>query len=261
MRALEVKRLKAAQKPGRAQTPGRETPGSTTTAAMTPQSAVTLQRSIGNAGFGRALAATPVQRAGGKKPDWKNKSTKEALRTVKHRHKDDPLVLALVDTLHHVVPKSALSQYATLLDNDQLRSVVSTLKPVAKSAFKNDQAALADVSLALKNIPSNYVLGPRPEERSDDPGNSGADLNRTSSGSVTPRSKQLELVYEHVVAAVEAGEPLGNTELKEGFLRPLKKACEMHVAIGAERGYDDVGLDEHRGHWEKTSGKYHRRKK
>ncbi|MEV0090292.1 DUF4157 domain-containing protein [Streptomyces sp. NPDC050738] len=181
--------------------------------------------------------AGAVQRA----PDWKNTPTKNALAAQKALAPLDPLI----NTLHHIVPKSDLAEFASWLDAAQLASVVSTLRPVAATAFTSTAGSLNAVSKALKNVPANLVLGPRPETRMDDPGSSGADLNFDQEGSITPRSEELEKVYDFIVrkrSSVPGGTPVVTTaELNSDFLAPIVAACTAHGP--------GVGLDPNRAVW------------
>ncbi|SDC00859.1 protein of unknown function [Streptomyces prasinopilosus] len=186
---------------------------------------------------------TPVQRA----PDWKNNPTKNALAAQKAAHPGD----ALVHTLHHIVPKSLLEQFARLLSPAQLTQVVNALQPHAPSAFTTPQASLGAVSKALKNLPANFALGPEPAGRSDDPGSSGPDLNySTEDGSITPRSEQLERVYEFIDQQVNAGGPVAPGDLQTRFIAPLIVACQEHALAIARDGLSGpVGLDPNRTRW------------
>ncbi|MEV5947629.1 DUF4157 domain-containing protein [Streptomyces sp. NPDC051993] len=177
-----------------------------------------------------------VQRA----PDWKNNPTKQALAAQKAL---DPLN-PLLDTLHHIVPKSDLAEFASWLDPAQLTLLVTTLKPLAPTAFTSNTATPAAVAKALKNVPANYAIGPRPETRTDDPGSSGPDLNYTADGAITPRSEELERVYDFIQrkrTEVANGQPVTATELNNEFLTPMVNACTAHGPA--------VGLDPNRTLW------------
>ncbi|MFJ8855586.1 hypothetical protein [Streptomyces sp. NPDC102437] len=213
-----------------------------------------LQSSLGNAavvqmlrqgagsGTGDGAGPTPVQRAG----DWKNNPTKNALATEKAANPGN----ALVHTLHHIVPKSLLEKFAGLLTATQLTDVVTALAPVAPTAFTSNSAQLNAVSKALKNVPANFALGPEPAVRNDDPGSSGADLNFTEDGAITPRSEQLERVYDFIEAKVSAGAAVAQADLQSDFIDPLRQACVEHNAVIARLGLaNGVGLDPNRTAW------------
>ncbi|MGW2176721.1 eCIS core domain-containing protein [Streptomyces sp. NPDC001732] len=189
-----------------------------------------------------STAGTAVQRAG----DWKNNPTKNALAAEKAANPGN----ALVHTLHHIVPKSLLERFAGLLTPAQLTDVVTALGPVAPTAFTSTSAQLNAVSKALKNIPANFALGPAPADRNDDPGSSGPDLNFTEDGAITPRSEQLEHVYDFIDAKVTAGAAVTQAELQNDFIDPLERACIEHNAVIARLGLaNGVGLDPNRTAW------------
>ncbi|MFJ2878786.1 DUF4157 domain-containing protein [Streptomyces sp. NPDC086796] len=189
-----------------------------------------------------STAGTAVQRAG----DWKNNPTKNALAAEKAANPGN----ALVHTLHHIVPKSLLEQFAGLLTPAQLTSVVTALAPLAPTAFTTNSTQPASVSKALKNVPANFALGPAPGDRNDDPGNSGPDLNFTEDGAITPRSEQLEHVYDFIEAKVSAGAAVTPAELQNDFIAPLEQACIEHNAVVARLGLaNGVGLDPNRTAW------------
>lgn len=213
-----------------------------------------LQSSLGNAavvqmlrqdaasGTGNGAGPTPVQRAG----DWKNNPTKNALATEKAANRGN----ALVHTLHHIVPKSLLEKFAGLLTATQLTDVVTALAPVAPTAFTSNSAQLNAVSKALKNVPANFALGPEPAVRNDDPGSGGPDLNFTGDGEITPRSEQLERVYDFIDAKVSAGAAVAQADLQSDFIDPLRQACIEHNAVIASLGLaNGVGLDPNRTAW------------
>lgn len=189
-----------------------------------------------------STAGTPVQRAG----DWKNNPTKNALAAQKAANPGN----ALVHTLHHIVPKSLLEKFAGLLTPGQLTDVVTALAPVAPTAFTSNSAQLNAVSKALKNVPANFALGPEPAVRNDDPGSGGPDLNFAGDGAITPRSEQLERVYDFIDAKVTAGAAVAQADLQNDFIDPLKQACIEHNAVIARLGLaNGVGLDPNRTAW------------
>ncbi|MET8949954.1 eCIS core domain-containing protein [Streptomyces sp. NPDC004393] len=186
-------------------------------------------------------ARTPIQRV-----EWKNNRTQKALRTKKGERPGDPLV----HTLHHIVPKSLLQDFAGLLSDAQRARVVTVLQPLAPTAFTSPSTQLDAVSKALKNIPANFALGPEPGNRNDDPGNAGPDLNySTEDGAITPRSEQLERVYDFIKDKVDRGGPVTDPELETRFISPLVLACTAHNDINARLGLDDVGLHPGRTAW------------
>ncbi|MEV6164283.1 DUF4157 domain-containing protein [Streptomyces sp. NPDC052052] len=191
---------------------------------------------------GSPTAETPVQRAG----DWKNNPTKNALAAEKAANPGN----ALVHTLHHIVPKSLLGDFAALLTATQLTDVVTELAPHAPTAFTTASAQAGAVSKALKNVPANFALGPEPAVRNDDPGSSGPDLNYTEDGSITPRSEQLEHVYDFIEAKVRAAAAVTQVELQDQFIDPMRQACIEHNAVIARLGLaNGVGLDPNRTAW------------
>ncbi|MFE7105325.1 DUF4157 domain-containing protein [Streptomyces sp. NPDC057575] len=189
-----------------------------------------------------STAGTSVQRAG----DWKNNPTKNALAAEKAANPGN----ALVHTLHHIVPKSTLEKFAGLLTATQLTDVVTALQPVAPTAFTSNSAQLNAVSKALKNLPANFALGPEPAVRNDDPGSSGPDLNFTEDGAITPRSEQLEHVYDFIEAKVSGNAAVTQAELQNDFITPMRQACIEHNAVVASLGLaNGVGLDPGRTVW------------
>ncbi|UUU28221.1 DUF4157 domain-containing protein [Streptomyces sp. DSM 40750] len=178
---------------------------------------------------------TAVQRAGG---DWKNNQTKKELKSYKTANAGS----VIVDTLHHIVPKSDLKLLSNLLTPSQWQLVADELRAVAPTASFPLTVASADaLSKALANVPANYVIGPRPEQRNDDPGNSGPDLN-FSGGATTPRSAELQKAYDFVNAhrSATAG-TIPSADLQTNFIDPIKAACTTHGTA--------VGLDSSRAGW------------
>ncbi|SCF97321.1 hypothetical protein [Streptomyces sp. Ncost-T10-10d] len=126
-----------------------------------------------------------VQRS--KKKDWKLGSTSNELAAVKTAHSSDPLV----DTLHHIIPKSFFQPFLAVLTPAQERQIGTTPAPLAPKAF-----GTSDVDKALKNMPANFRVGPRPEDRTDGPGD-GLDLTEDAKGNTTPRSAELENAFKY----------------------------------------------------------------
>ncbi|NYV73842.1 hypothetical protein [Streptomyces sp. UH6] len=180
-----------------------------------------------------------VQRA--KAKDWKLGSTSTELAAVKAGHPGDPLV----DTLHHIIPKSLFQPFLALLSPSQVLQITTDLAPLAPAAF-----ASPNTDKALKNLPANFRIGPRPEDRSDDPG-SGLDVNTTASGNTTPRSEQLENVYHYMEAAITAG-AVTQTDFDTLFLAPMIDACTQHGTA--------INIDPARATWvtDPATGKYHK---
>lgn len=180
-----------------------------------------------------------VQRAKGK--DWKLGSTSTELASVKANHPGDPLV----DTLHHIIPKSLFQPFLALLTPAQVQQITTNLAPLAPDAF-----ASPNTDKALKNVPANFRIGPRPEARSDDPG-SGIDVNTTASGNTTPRSAQLENAYNYMAAAITAG-AVTQPDFDTQFLAPMIDACTQHGAA--------INIDPARATWvsDPATGKYHK---
>ncbi len=248
---------------------GRRTAGPATAV----QRMLGLQRLAGNAAVARALTderhphtagcgdhPAAVQRAVGavavvqrakKKDDWKNARTKAELKA--YKQSVDPAVADLADTLHHIVPKSDLKHLAGLLTPAQQQSVVQQVAPVAPTAGFPDVASVTAERLqsALANVPANFVIGPRPEQRNDDPGSSGPDLNRRN-GITTPRSAELQRVYDFISTHRGAAPgTIPDDELQQQFITPLVEACMRHGP--------DVGLDHQRAGWSRgIDGKYQR---
>ncbi|MFE7037911.1 hypothetical protein P6B95_18045 [Streptomyces atratus] len=222
-----------------------------------PGALLALQRSIGNAAVaamiersrhehgprcgpadsGGAVGVGVVQRA--KKKDWKLGSTSNELAAVKTAHSSDPLV----DTLHHIIPKSLFQPFLAVLTPAQEQQVSTTLAPLAPKAF-----GTSDVDKALKNMPANFRVGPRPEDRTDDPGD-GLDLNKDAKGNTTPRSAELENAFNYMTAAINAG-TVTQADFESKFLAPVEAACRLHGTL--------INIDPARGTWlQDTSGKYH----
>ncbi|MEV6476795.1 hypothetical protein [Streptomyces sp. NPDC051657] len=180
-----------------------------------------------------------VQRA--KAKDWKLGSTSTELASVKAGHPGDPLV----DTLHHIIPKSLFQPFLALLDSAQVQQITTDLAPLAPAAF-----ASPNVDKALKNVPANFRVGPRPEDRSDDPG-SGLDVNTTASGNTTPRSAQLENAHNYMAAAIAAG-TVTQADFDTLFLAPMIDACTQHGTA--------IDIDPARATWvsDPATAKYHK---
>ncbi|MFE3516364.1 hypothetical protein [Streptomyces sp. NPDC059166] len=178
-----------------------------------------------------------VQRA----KDWKLGSTSTELASVKAAHPGDPLV----DTLHHIIPKSLFQPFLALLSPAQVAQITADLAPLAPAAF-----ASPSVDKALKNLPANFRVGPRPEIRTDDPG-SGLDVNTDATGTTTPRSAQLENAHNYMAAAIAAGK-VTQTDFDTQFLAPVKDACTLHGTA--------IDIDPARAKWipDPTPGKYHK---
>ena len=202
----------------------------------------------------RATPAPPtaaVQRA----PDWKNNPMKAALGAEKALAPNDPFV----HTLHHIVPKSTLAAFAGLLTPAQRTLVVQKVGPHAQKAFTTTNDDLAAVSKALRNLPANVVLGPKPEARNDDP-DSDPDYNYEDDGSITPRSEHLQKAYEFMNRKITGVTPvtITNAELTSEFIQPLIDASKEHNKFAA----GGVGLDRSRAAWsgDPTQKQAHRRR-
>jgi hypothetical protein len=187
----------------------------------------------------RASPAPPtaaVQRA---PQDWKNNPTKAALAAEKALAPNDPLV----HTLHHILPKSKLADFARLLTAFQRTLVVQKVRPHAPKAFTTTNDDLAAVTKALQNLPANVVLGPKPEDRESDPG-AKPDYNYADDGSITPRSEHLEKAYEFMNRKLNGG-TITDAELTSEFIQPLIDAAQVHNRFAA----GGVGLDRNRAAW------------
>ncbi|MFJ1543549.1 hypothetical protein [Streptomyces sp. NPDC088246] len=223
--------------------------------APPPGSLLALQRSVGNAAVAAMIkrsrhehgpgcgpaesggAVGVVQRA--KKKDWKLGSTSNELAAVKTAHSSGPLV----DTLHHIIPKSLFQPFLAVLTPAQEQQISTTLAPLAPKAF-----GAPDVDKALKNMPANFRVGPRPEDRTDDPGD-GLDLNKDAKGDTTPRSAELENAFNYMTAAINAG-AVTQADFESKFLAPVEAACRLHGT--------NINIDPARGTWlQDSSGKYH----
>lgn len=182
-------------------------------------------------------AGKVVQRAN--KKDWKLGSTQNELASVKAAHPNDPLV----DTLHHIIPKSRFEPFLALLTSAQVQQIRTDLAPLAPAAF-----GAPSVDKALKNLPANFRVGPRPEDRSDDPG-PGIDVNTTASGNTTPRSAELENVFAYMEGAVAAGAVV-QADFTNKFLAPTINACTQHGTA--------INIDPARATWiqDPATGKY-----
>ncbi|MFE4860038.1 hypothetical protein [Streptomyces sp. NPDC056670] len=225
---------------------GAERGGTSMSGAM-----LALQRSAGNAAVSAMVqrsrhecgdgcgGSKAVQRA--KAKDWKLGSTSTELASVKASHPNDPLV----DTLHHIIPKSLFQPFLALLTPAQTQQITTDLAPLAPAAF-----ASPNLDKALKNVPANFRVGPRPEDRSDDPG-SGLDVNTTASGSTTPRSAQLESAFNYMESAIAAGAVI-QAEFDNKFLAPMVDAFTQHGTA--------INIDPARATWlhDPAVGKYHK---
>lgn len=231
--------------------------GAAASAGPSPGTLLALQRGVGNAavaamvergrhehgpgcgpaGSGGAVGVTAVQLA--KKKDWKLGSTSTELSNVKQLHPGDPLV----DTLHHIIPKSRFQPFLAVLTPGQQQQITTRLAPLAPNAF-----GAPDLDKALKNMPANFRIGPRPEGRTSDPGN-GLDPNKDAAGNTTPRSAELENAFNYMEAAIAAG-GVTQAEFESKFLAPVEKACTEHGP--------DVDIDPARASWklDSSSGKY-----
>ena len=133
---------------------------------------------------------------------------------------------AIVDTAHHILPKAKLKQ------------AYDSLPEAEKKDIGEDLTGKKEV-LSPKQVMSldfNLILGPRPEDRSDDPRDS-FDPNY-SGGSLTPRSSALEEVLDPTTREIDP------TKLRAG----LKKAHDAHAS--------NPILD--RSTWTKTGSTYSR---
>ncbi|MEU5343627.1 DUF4157 domain-containing protein [Streptomyces sp. NPDC020766] len=200
------------------------------------------------AGRNQGDRSAVVQRAGG---DWKNKKTKAELKNTKASTSGS----AIVDTLHHIVPKSDLARLSGLLTSAQRQLVAAQLAPLAPSAsFPTGAVSEQALSKALANVPANYVIGPRPEQRTDDPGSSGPDLNRKG-GSTTPRSAELQKVYDFITTHKSAAQgSISTTTLQTDFINSLKTACTAHgMAVGLDSTRAGWTQDAASGQWTRES--------
>lgn len=75
----------------------------------------------------------------------------------------------------------------------------------------------------VEERPGQLRARPRTGDRNDDPGNSGPDLNFTEDGAITPRSEQLEHVYDFIEAKVSAGAAVTPAELQNDFIAPWSR--------------------------------------
>lgn len=95
---------------------------------------------------------------------------------------------------------------------------------------------------------TNFRVGPRPEDRTDDPGD-GLDLNKDAKGNTTPRSAELESAFNYMTAAINA-RTVTQADFESKFLAPVEEACKLHGTL--------IDIDPARGTWlQDSSGKYH----
>ncbi|GAA1323105.1 hypothetical protein GCM10009610_54000 [Pseudonocardia xinjiangensis] len=209
---------------------GRSVPTPVPTTPVTGLQA--LQRSAGNAALCRWIGETRNPTTVQRNYDWKNTPTKKALKGQKTLAPNDPLV----HSLHHIVPKSMLEDFAHLLHPAQMVQVVNALRPHAPTAITMSTGSYTQagvpadaVAKALKNLPANFVLGPDPRARADDPG-AQPDYNYADDGSITPRSEELGRVYEFIRSKIASGAQVPTTELVDEFITPLVTASRLHNA-------------------------------
>lgn len=194
-----------------------------------------LQRTAGNSAVTRAVRGATVQRA----PDWKNNTTKNALKTYKASHAGDPMV----DTLHHIIPKSLLGEFALNLSAADAAFVATALGIGGTTP--------SGLAKGLKNFPANFLIGPRPEQRTSDPGDA-LDLNRDATGATTPRSAVLQPVNTWLQLQQLGGWPtVSQADLTSNFITPMQAAAGLHGP--------GVNIDSARTQWSlSSSGTYDR---
>ncbi|MBS2532011.1 hypothetical protein KGQ20_04440 [Catenulispora sp. NF23] len=234
-----------------------------------------MQRSIGNAAVSRAIeqahtaprtgahgahsahGAPLVQRAG-----WKNSDTAAATKTLK---KATPAGdKQWVETLHHVIPRNRLSWLSSAVDPAQEALIKAQLGTLAPTAFTAHAGSLQE---ALENLPANYIVGPEPKTRNDDPDNKAhkkgrggtglADVNLDGNGQVTPRSKELDAADTWLIAQQTAAASAGSAftinthELQTQFIDKVKAASQLHgTAINLDKNRSTYGTDA-AGHFRK----------
>jgi hypothetical protein len=198
---------------------------------------------------GTAIQRMPNRPAG---TDQLTPATRQAWNEQKRQAPGD----AFVRTLHHIVPRGKLIQFAGMLSPAQQQTTAMALAPFAPTAFQPNPRADRFTSLlgqALSNLPANLLVGPSPQDRNDDPGRSReADLNATDDGSITPRSEQLEAVYEFISAKTTTpNATVSDQELMAEFITPLQRASYLHqyIAGGGTAFNPGVGLDPDRARW------------
>jgi hypothetical protein len=189
-----------------------------------------------------------IQRAG----PWKSDSTATAVRAVKRSRQNDPFV----DTLHHIIPKEKLRFFTQLLEPQQIQFVATSLAPIAPSAFPATPLGFDGgarnfteyLEKALQNLPANYVIGPKPYEREDDP-IKDPDYNYGEAGTMTPRSTILEGVYEFIDEKIRDQIPPGNQDLFQHFIVPLMTASNIHNFQNIGPNAYPLGIDPGRAGW------------
>ena len=161
----------------------------------------------------------PIQRGG-----WKTKKVEKGIKREQKLASDSKLV----DTAHHILPKKKLvDSYKKLSEDEQ--------KQIGKDMTGTDKVM---TDKQIMSLPFNMTLGPRPESRTDDPGDQ-FDPNYNESGSRTPRSKALEGAWSEDSGKIDPD------KLRAALL-VAKKAHETSPVIN-------------RSHWESDEdGKYSR---
>ncbi len=153
---------------------------------------------------------------------WKTKGTDKAIKAEQEKATD----AEVVDTAHHILPKGKLvDAHEKLSKADKEKIGLATTG--SKQVLSKKQ---------LKSLQFNLTLGPRPEDRSDDPGD-GFDPNMAS-GARTPRSQALSSAWDSGTGGID------HTKL----VAALEAAAAAHKA--------NPKMD--RSKWKIVGGKYQR---
>jgi hypothetical protein len=199
-----------------------------------PQKAI-RQKTIPNRGAGpNGVAMTPPKHAVQFKTHttdtiqfdkWKTGKVKGQIETEqKVSAKADE-----VDTAHHILPKKKLVE------------AYHKLKESEKKAIGKDMTGQNKVmsDKELMSLDFNLTLGPRPEDRTDDPGDE-FDPNYDS-GVMTPRSSELKSAWDDIAKGIDPAK----------LAQALNQAKARHGAGGKIN----------RAKWSKANGKYTRQGK
>lgn len=156
------------------------------------------------------------------KDKWKTNSLEKKIKLEQKNSKNQNLVY----TAHHILPKEKLTDaYQKLPIKDQ-EDIGLKLMGVKKPLTKKE----------IKSLPFNLTLGPKPEERSDDPKDSFDPNYKT--GAMTPRSKALSDAWNQTKNEID------ETKL----VSALENAFKIHQK--------DPKID--RSNWTMKDGKYER---
>jgi len=155
---------------------------------------------------------------------WKTGSIDKKIKSEQSSKTDK----RIVDTAHHILPKGKLEKAYKALSEPERKAIGNELTGVNVEL----------TSKQIKSLEFNLTLGPRPELRTDDPGDS-FDPNY-SDGALTPRSSALKEVLDPITGEID------QSKLHIG----LRKASDAHKL--------NPKLD--RSTWTESGGKYTRKR-